>query len=197
MATMNNDSISSAAISATRTIVATVLGCLVLMTGCAPVPITDGFHHGLPKAGTRIIVWGNHHTVVETTTTWLKKRGLLALDPASVGKVIEQSDLKWVHTFKDELAILHAAKDLGAEQAIFVNRSGDRRAPSVSVRGVQVKSNQVMWIGSGRYADYLKDPENDILAKLTCQALATAWGYRPAGQKRWVSSLDLCMVDEE
>ena len=141
-------------------------------------------------------MWGNHPTVVETTTTWLKKRGLFALDPASVGKAIEQSDLKWVHTFKDELAILHAAKDLGAEQAVFVNRSGDRRAPSVSVRGVQVKSNQVMWIGSGRYADYLQDPENDILAKLTCQALATAWGYRPAGQKRWVSSLGLCMVDD-
>jgi len=86
---------------------------------------------------------------------------------------------------------------LGAEQAVFVNRSGDRRAPSVSVRGVEVKTNQVAWIGSGRYADYLKDPEDDILAKLTCQALATAWGYRPAGKKWWVSSLGLCMVDEK
>ena len=196
MIMMDTHSISSTGSTAARAIVTSMLGYLFLMTGCAPVPITDGFHHGLPKAGTRIIVWGNHPTLVETTTTWLKKRGLYALDPSSVGKTVEQSDLKWVHTFKDELAILHAAKDLGAEQAVFVNRSGDRRAPSVSVRGVQVKSNQVLWIGSGRYDDYLKDPENDILAKLTCQALATAWGYRPAGQKRWVSSLGLCMVDD-
>ena len=172
-----------------------LVGIILLFSGCSPVPITDGFHSELPTAGTRIIVWGNHPAVVETATTWLKKQGLYTFDPASVGRVLKKKDVQWVHTFQDEMAVLQAAEILGAEQVVFTNRLGDRRAPGVSVRGVRVKTNQVMWIGSGRYSDYLKNPENDLLAKLTCQALATAWGYRPAGKKRFVSSLGLCMVE--
>lgn len=173
-------------------LVPALLGMILLFTGCSTVPITDGVRSELPQAGTRIIVWGNHPTVVETATTWLKKRGLYTLDPASVGKVLDEKEIQWVHTFRDEIAVLHAAQDLGADQVVFANRIGDRRAPTVSVRGVRVKTNHVVWIGSGRFTDYLKDPENDLLAKLTCQALATAWGYRPPGKKWFVSSLGLC-----
>ena len=170
---------------------------IVLFSGCASTPITDGHYGKLPEAGTRVIVWGNHPAVVETATTWLKKRGLMTFDPASMESVLEEKSLRWVHTFEDEMAVLQAAQQLGAQEVVFANQYGDRRAPSVSVRGVSVIDYQLVWIGSARYSDFLKDPKNDMLARLTCQALATAWGYRKPGDQWFQSSIGLCMVDEE
>ena len=173
-----------------------LLWIILLFSGCT-IPVTDGYHHELPKAGTRIIVWGNHPSVVVTATTWLKKRGLFTLEPASIVKALDQKDIRWVQTYKDEVAVLRAAQQLGAEEVVFTNRSGDRRAPMVSVRGVRVENDQVVWIGNGRYPHYSKNPENDILAELTCEALATAWGFRPPGEEWTTSSLERCMVDEK
>ncbi|WP_454063730.1 hypothetical protein [Candidatus Nitrospira salsa] len=168
---------------------------LLLMTGCT-LPITDGYHHELPNSKTQVIVWGNHPAVVETTTTWLQKHGLLTLDPTTIGETLKTKDIRWTHTFQDERSILKAAQELGVQEVVFANRYGDRRAPSVSVRGVDAKTNRLLWIGSGRYPEYLTQPENDIVTKLTCQALATAWGYRLPG-KDWVdSSIERCLVDE-
>lgn len=167
----------------------------LFITGCT-LPITDGYHQKLPMSETQTIVWGNHPTVVETTTTWLKKHGLLTLEPTTIGETLKTNAIRWTHTFQDEQAILKAAQEVGVEEVVFANRHGDRRAPSVSVRGVNVKTNQLRWIGSARYPEYLTQPENDMLTKLTCQALATAWGYRQPG-KEWVdSSIERCIVDE-
>jgi len=174
-----------------------LLFLIFLLTGCASTPITDGHYAKLPEPSTRIIVWGNHPAVVETATTWLKKRGLFTLDPASMGTALEEKAVRWSHTFQDEIAVLQAAEKLGAEQVVFANRYGDHRAPSVSVRGVAAQNHQLLWIGSGRFSGFLKEPENDLLSKLTCQALATAWGYRAPGNKWFMSSIGLCMVEEE
>ena len=163
----------------------------------ASTPITDGHHVKLPEADTKIIVWGNHPAVVETATTWLKKRGLRTFDPASLESVLEEKSLRWEHTFEDEMNILQAAKKLGAQEVVFANQYGDRRSPSVSVRGVRVNDQLLVWIGSARFSGFVKDPKNDMLARLTCQALATAWGYRKPGDKWFQSSVGLCMVDEE
>ena len=177
------------------------LFCLILfialLAGCASVPITDGHFVRLPEAGTKTIVWGNHPAVVETTTTWLKKRGLKMYDPASLETVLDAKSLRWSHTFEDEKNIIEAAQRLGAKQIVFANQYGDRRAPSVSVRAMDVGDNLLVWIGSARYSGFLKDPKNDMLARLTCQALATAWGYRQSGDKWFKDSYGLCMVDEK
>ncbi len=177
------------------------LFCLMLiiglLSGCASTPITDGHYVRLPEGNTPVIVWGNHPAVVETTTTWLKKRGLRLFDPASLESVLDEKALRWEHTFEDEKNIIEAAKKLGAKEVVFANQYGDRRAPSVSVRGLNVEDNLLEWMGSARYSGFLKDPKNDMLARLTCQALATAWGYRKPGDKWFKGSYGLCMVNEE
>ena len=175
----------------------TLLCSVLLLPSCASTPITDGYHVNLPEGDTRIIVWGNHPAVVETATTWLKKRGLFTLDPASMGKVLEEKAVRWSHTYQDEMAVIEAAQKLEVRQVVFANRYGDHRAPSVSVRGVGVQNNQLLWIGSGRFSGFLKEPENDLLSKLTCQALATAWGFRLPGNQWFMSSFGLCIVDED
>jgi hypothetical protein len=177
------------------------LFCLILiigfLSGCASTPITDGHHVRLPEGDTPVIVWGNNPAVVETATTWLKKRGLRMYDPATLESVLDVKSLQWVHTFEDEKNIIEAARKLGAKEVVFANEYGDRRAPSVSVRGLNVQDNLLEWMGSARYSGFLKDPKNDMLARLTCQALATAWGYREPGEKWFQGSIGLCMVDEE
>lgn len=173
-----------------------VICLIVFLSGCAPTPITDGYYVELPKPDTQIIVWGNNPAVVESATTWLKKRGLFTFDPSSIGLALDLKAVRWSHTFKDEMAVIQAAQKLGAGQVVFANAYGDYRSPSVSVRAVRVENNQLLWIGSGRFSGFLKDPVNDVLTKLTCQALATAWGYREPGNKGSMTSIGLCLVDE-
>jgi hypothetical protein len=61
---------------------------------------------------------------------------------------------------------------------------------SVSIRGVNVETSEVLWSGTARYTSEVRELDN-TLVQLTCQALATAWGMRPAGQKA-ISSQDMC-----
>jgi hypothetical protein len=98
------------------------------------------------------------------------------------------------HRLKAEAAILQAAKGLNVQEVVFVDRGGDERAPMINVRGVRVDTGQVRWSGSARYAAFKTTPPKDTLANLTCQALATAWDFRPPGTKWFTSSQKMCTI---
>ena len=65
---------------------------------------------------------------------------------------------------------------------------------SVSVRGVNVQTSEVAWSGTARYPKPISGIE-DALTRLTCQALATAWGLRPPGQDKFDSQA-MCTIRE-
>ena len=67
---------------------------------------------------------------------------------------------------------------------------------AVSVRGVDVETSEVLWTGNARYPQQTGGGPEDTLMKLTCQALATAWGFRPAGDQA-ISSQSMCAVGEK
>ena len=53
-------------------------------TGCGGyghigTPTTDGFLYKLPAPRTRAVVWGGRLDVMQSTSTWLSKRGFLSL----------------------------------------------------------------------------------------------------------------------
>jgi hypothetical protein len=176
--------------------------CAVLLApGCSAAalyPITDGFHKALPQRNTRVVVWSDHPNVLGTATTWLQKRELTIVELA--------------HTPDDEAQVLRVGKLLGAETVIFVDTSFQKELASsyyvgaygggggtatvysvnVSIRGVNVETSEVAWSGTARYPDPIGGIE-DALTKLTCQALATAWGFRPAGQQE-IASQAMCSV---
>src|SRR5688572_15358826 len=65
--------------------------CAVFMTvascgGYAHVgtPTTDGFHSKLPAPYTRAVVWGGRLDIMQSTSTWLSKKGVLVVDQTIV-----------------------------------------------------------------------------------------------------------------
>ncbi len=74
----------------------TLVPGFIALSGCALLPppfqypITDGFHHRLPQANTRIVVWGDSPSVTGTTTTWLQKRGLRIVERAKILQLFDE-----------------------------------------------------------------------------------------------------------
>lgn len=153
----------------------TAAALLLFWAGCQATPVADGFHTALPPPRTVVAVWGNHPTVTAAATTWLLQQGLVVLEQNQIQQVLAMEANPQAPIVK-EVAVLNAAKSSGAKMLVFITHSGDVRAPMVSVRGIEVDNSQIMWSGHARYPDYVKRPFSDLLAGLTCQALATAWG---------------------
>jgi hypothetical protein len=163
--------------------------------GCSAIPVTDGFHGQLPSPGTNTIVWGDDLATVGTATTWLHRRGLSVIERSSLQLGLEAESIQLNHTLKDEAAVLRTAKKMGVDEVVFVDLAGDLRAPMVTVRGVNVETAHVRWSGSARYTSFEARPPKDKLVNLTCEALAKAWGFRPAGKERFTSSQKMCALD--
>ena len=62
---------------------------------------------------------------------------------------------------------------------------------SAWIRGVSIETGEVLWSATARYPESSASLDN-VLAVLTCHALATAWGYRQSGQPDALP--DMCMV---
>ena len=203
-----------------RTLMVALLPGFVVLSGCGILqsttyPVTDGFHHSLPLPNTRIVIWGDTPTVTGTATTWLQKRGLRIVERAKLLQLFEEQRIRLTHTADDEGPILRVGKLIGAEMVVFADASvtrgvasnysvnayggGGRSEPvssaSVSIRGVEVETSEVVWNATARYPQQTGGSPEDALAKLTCQALATAWGFRPAGDQA-ISSQTMCMVEK-
>jgi hypothetical protein len=188
-------------------------GCGALFPAAPQFPITDGFHNVMPNRNSRIVVWAEHPSLNGTATTWLQKRGLTVVERARLKQVLDEQMIRLTHTADDEANLLKAGKLLGAEIVVFmdsaqtagqassfsINQYGGGGSSttlysaSVSVRAVNVESGEVVWSGHARYRDPVTGV-NDAIVKLTCQALATAWGLRPVGQHD-ISSDSMCLVE--
>lgn len=203
-----------------RTLMMVLLPGFVVLSGCGIVPstmhpITDGFHHSLPSPSTHIVIWGTSSTVTGTATTWLQKRGLRVVERAKLLQVFEEQRIRLTHTADDEGPILRVGKLLGAGMVVFTDASvtsgvvsnysvnaygggggsATVTSASVSIRGVDVETSEVLWNGVARYPQNSSSAPEDGLVKLTCQALATAWGFRPAGDQA-ISSQSMCAAEK-
>ena len=67
------------------------------------------------------------------------------------------------------------------EGALIESDCGRQYDVSVDVRGLSVKTGETMLRGSAHYP-HCVDLSDKTLRNLSCQAFATAWGFRPAGQ---------------
>lgn len=169
--------------------------CL-LLTGCSSVLVTDGFQGALPQLGARTVVWGNDPQTVSTATTWLQNRGLAIVERSRLQINLNEQAIDLTRTLKDEAAVLRTGKELGVDVIVFVDSVGDLRAPMVTVRGVNVKNDEVLWSGSARYTEYTECPPSQALADLTGHALSRAWG-RGHSKRSWLaSSHETCTVVE-
>ncbi|HEU4685360.1 MAG TPA: hypothetical protein VFS39_12725 [Nitrospira sp.] len=143
------------------------------VAGCQEVPATHGSHHRLSAAPDRVLVVGNQLSAVNAAVTWLQSRGLSAVG----------TPMPWeVPAPKDTVA--ERAKELEAQAIVWVQQTGDLRAPMIAVRGIDVASQAVLWSGYARATDYRSTPIADRVAVLTCHALEAAWGDRASNARR-------------
>jgi len=124
-----------------------------------------------------IVIVGNNNTANSMATIWLQKRGLSVLERSQLDQILAEQQLRLVRSSDDEAMLLHVGRIAGASQIIFI----DTTSSTVSIRAVDLESGTIRWTGSAHYRDMrIKEP-GDSSIKLTCQALATAWGFREPG----------------
>ena len=165
----------------------------IVSCGRTLYPITSGSFKSLPSEGTKVIVWGDQLDSVTGTESWLEQRGLVIVPRAAVRNHVKD-DGSPAGAKAESNALLKAAKVLGAQEVIFVETSAIAPFPaSVSMRAVGVPEGEVLWEGAAWFADGRIGPADAGFDGLACQALATLWGYRPAGYHE-IASADMCKI---
>ena len=169
---------------------------LVWLGGCAETlehveldPQTVGFEAPLPKAGTRVIVWGNHATAVDQTSTWLHRQGLVILDRTKLEQGFPDKKPRLVGSAKDWPHILEASHRVGADLVAIVEvsnikggqkfslsqvRSSPTFALTVEIRGVKPGTGEIVTKSKAWQTGPAQSPDW-IIEDLTARALDGAW----------------------
>lgn len=112
-----------------------------------------------------MLVVGNQLGAISTAITWLERQNFT---PVEGRETI---------TARPGSAALEQAKNLRAQTMVWVQVTGDMRAPMVAVRGIDVETQTVLWSGQARLDSYGASPVQHLVAQLTCSALAAAWKH--------------------
>lgn len=174
-----------------------LLSIILLVQGCTAkrplagvhFPITNGFHVLLPTERQRILIWGEP-PLTDVAEAWLQSHHYSDI----------LGSLHNLHSVSNRDAVLTLATEQQADfvlilereelktGALIESRCGDRFNISITVHGLSRMSRETVFRSSAYYPHCVKDT-HEVMKNLTCQALATAWGFRPSGQLEIPSSL--------
>ncbi|HEY3476299.1 MAG TPA: hypothetical protein VGK56_16920 [Anaerolineales bacterium] len=174
-----------------------LLSVVLLAQGChseAPTagvrfPITHGSHTILPATQQRILLWGDA-ALADVALEWLLSHHYSSVLMPEKGPF---HNMQISHSVSDRKAALAVANEMKADFVVFVDREeskegaliepqcGSRFYVSVTVRGLVVETGETVFRGSAHYPQCV-DLSGETFRNLTCQAVATAWGFRPSGQ---------------
>ena len=181
-----------------------ILTVLLLLEGCSSkpplsgvhFPITSGFHTLLPTEQKRILIWGDpllNHLAEE----WLRSHHYshillphldsLAIPPALRTASDRQAALTLATELQAEFVLILEREEL-KEGALIDPHCGSFFNINVDVRGLSVERRETVLRGSAHYPQCVERSDKTF-QNLTCQALATAWGFRPSGQLEIPSTL--------
>jgi hypothetical protein len=159
-------------------------------------PITSGAHTALPTTSQRILLWADP-PLADMALDWLKSHHYADVLLPEQGPF---QRMQVSHKFSDRAAALAVAKEMGADLVLFLEHEeskegalieshcGARFNVNVDVRGLWVTSGDTALRGNAHYPHCVATSD-ETFRNLTCQALATAWGYRPSGQLEIPSTL--------
>lgn len=163
---------------------------LLILEGCSSTPppsgvhfpITSGSHTLLPNERQRILIWGDP-LLARVAEEWLRSHHYShILMPPQIP-----------HTSSNRQAALAVAAETNAEFVLVLEREvlkegaliqancGARFNITVKVRGLSVERGGSVLRGNAHYPHCVEHNDQTV-QNLTCQALATAWGFRSAGQ---------------
>ncbi len=198
-----------------RLILAFAILCGVL-TGCAARhttiwPVTDGTHDNLPRPDARLLILGDDRIVSLTAAHWLQRRGLDVVPKSRANRLLRTQQTIPSPTSLDSAALSELGRRAGAQWVVVADSDyetiGDMRpgarhhgepkalltlfSASVTIRGLATATTHVEWKGQAEFlflglvSTHRLD---EAFHNLTCQALATAWGFRPPGQQEITSA---------
>ena len=190
--------------------VSALLSLTFLLPGCLSqsppsdvrFPITSGVHTALPTVQQRILLWADP-PLADVALEWLQSHHYFNL------LLPEQGPFQLMpvsHRFSGREAALAVAKEMHADFVVFLEREETKEGAlieehcgplfnvTVTVRGLRVKNGESALRGNAHYPHCVALTD-ETLRSLTCQAFATAWGFRPSGQLDIPSSL-MCTVGQ-
>ena len=160
-------------------------------------PVTTGSFRALPSTGERVVVEGNELAVVNAVAAWLGERGLIVIEQNELRQYLGHDTLRQCGEDCFRTAMIDGARALGADELIHM-QSSRLHAPdrlAVSLQGLAVQTGEDLWNASGQlvilHTALNEEQITRELATVACHALATVWGYRPAGFTT-ESSVDFC-----
>ena len=176
--------------------VACLVSVMLLLQGCPAkpppsgvrFPITSGSHTSLPSTHQLILIWGDP-SLTDVASEWLSSHHYASILLPHSGPGQHQVS----HTSSDRQAALAVAKEMNADFVLLLDREDNKEGAlieshcgplfsvSVNVRGLSVQRGETVLQGNAHYP-HCVELRDEIVRSLTCQALATAWGFRPSGQ---------------
>jgi len=167
-----------------------LLSLLLFLEGCysqlpssgVHFPITSGSHTLLPSERQRILIWGDP-LLARMAEEWLRSH--------HYSNILMPSQIS--HTSSDHQAAFATAAERNAEFVLVMEREelkdgaliqencGALFNINVAVRGLSVERQETVLLGNAHYPHCVEYNDKTV-QNLTCQALASAWGYRPSGQ---------------
>lgn len=176
---------------------ACLLTIILLLAGCISkrppagihFPIANGFHVRLPSEQQRILIWGEP-PLSNVAEEWLRSHHYSnVLNPPPTQHPILDREAILMPTIEHQAdVVLILKREELKTGALIESHCGDRFNISVTVRGLSRVSQETVFRGSAHYPQCV-ERNHEVLKNLTCQALATAWGFRPSGQLEIPSSL--------
>ena len=173
-----------------------VLFMLNGFTGCTGTldhvdldPQTVGYQADVPKAGTRVVVWGNHSMAVDNASMWFHQRGLVVLDRTKIQQGLNDKGVRLMGSSKDWAHVLEAGKTIGADLVTFVEVSNIKEgqkfalsqitsAPTfsltVEIRGVRPETGEIVTKSKAWQTGPAQDSDF-VIEDLTARALVGAW----------------------
>lgn len=173
------------------------LTSILLLDGCTSkrqpagirYPITHGFRTFLPTEQQRILIWGDS-SLSNVAEQWLRSHHYthILLPPQNVHSGLNhEAVLTLAAELQAQFVVLLEQEELKTG-ALIESHCGTGFNINVTVRGISSLSRRTAFRGSAHYP-HCVEHTHEIVENLTCQALATAWGFRPSGQLEIPSSL--------
>lgn len=201
-----------------RLILTLAILCGVL-TGCMARyttiwPVTNGTHDDLPLPNARLLLLGDDRIVSLTAAHWLQERGLHVIRKSQIRGLLREQRTPPLLAGLDSAGLAELGKRAGAQWVVVAEGEnetiGDMRpgahpsgewdafptlySTAVTIRGLATATDQVEWNGRAEFLFLGLVSEHrldEAFHNLTCQALATAWGFRPPGRHE-IASAAMC-----
>jgi hypothetical protein len=173
---------------------AIILACLptilLILEGCFSTPppsgvhfpVTNGSHTLLPSAQQRILIWGDP-LLARVADEWLRSH--------HYSNILMPPQIPYPSS--NHQVALAAAAEANAAFVLILEREELKKGAliqascgalfniTVNVRGLSVEGGASVLRGNAHYPHCIEHNDQTV-QNLTCQALATAWGFRSAGQ---------------